>query len=248
MGKSIPLTSKDSDGNVKKLIIKKPNHKQLADAQFYSASAFNRARAGGLMLKSNLDAWLEDQKLFTKEDREMLEEADKIVRDGELALTTKKNPDGSSLKLSQAKDIAINMNFARIRQRLLLTKKQAYDEYTIEGYVENSRFDYLIFTCVFDEEGNKVFSDIEDYYDKKDEPYAEEAAFKLQFLVFDVDEDWQKKTIENEFLRKYKFVDDELNFIGKDGEPVNLKGEKLEPKTEEIPSVDTTEFDDDVYV
>ncbi len=248
MGKSITLTSKDSEGNPKTVIIQKPGHKQLTEAQFYSASIFTKAKDSGMMLKSKLDGWLEEQKLFTKEDKERVKKLEEQLEAGELALTTKKHPDGTKVKLSEGRKIAIDMNNARLALRILYSKKQQYDEFTIEGTVENARFDHLVSSCVLDEEGNPVFIDVEDYYDKKEEPYASEAAFKLMGLVFGVDEDWQKKTVENEFLLKYKFVDDDLNFIDKDGCKVNAKGDKVEPEAQ----IDTTigieeTFDDDVY-
>lgn len=248
MGKSIELTSKDSDGNPITVIIKKPNHKQLTEAQFYSASIFNKAKDSGMLLQSNLDAWLEDQKLFTKEEKLRVKELEQKIADGEQALTTKKHKDGRQVKLSEGRQIAIDMNLARLQLRLLYAKRKQYDEFTIEGTVENARFDHLVSTCVFKENGEPVFTDIEDYYDKKEEPYASEAAYKLMGLVFGIDEDWQKKTVENEFLLKYNFVDNDLNFIDKDGNPVNAKGDKIEtPKAEETESVAASDFEDDVY-
>lgn len=247
MGKSITLTTKDSDGNPKTLVIKKPNHKQMSEAQFYSATVFNKARTSGMMLKDKLNDWLEEQKLFTKEDRIQVKELEDKIEAGEKALTTKKHPDGKTVKLSEGREIAINMNIARLQLRRLYSKRQTYDEFTIEGCVENARFDYLVSLCVFTEDGEPVFSSIDDYYDRKEEPFAVEAAFKLMGLVFEVEEDWQKKTVENQFLLKHKFVDEDFNYIDKDGNKVNAKGDKVTEQTEVV-AEETADFEDDVYV
>lgn len=247
MGKSITLTSKDSEGNPKTVIIKKPNHKQMSEAQFYAATVFNKARDSGMILKANLNAWLEEQKLFTKEDRMKVRELELKLAEGEKALTTKKHADGRPVKLSEGRQIAVDMNIARTQLRLLDAKRQSYDEFTVEGTVENARFDYLVSACVFDEEGKLVFTDVDDYYDRKDEPFANDAAYKLMVLVFGVDEDWQKKTVENEFLLKYKFVNEDLNFVDKDGNLVNAKGDKITKEDETPVETEPVSFVDDVY-
>jgi hypothetical protein len=247
MVKSISLVSKDNAGKEVTLIIKKPNHMQMTEAQFYAATIFKKARESGMVLRANLDEWLREQNLWTDKDKQEVEELEKKIEEGVNLLKTKKHPDGQPVKLSEGRQIAVDMSLARFKLQLLYGKKQSYDEFTVEGAVDNARFDFLVSSCVYDEEGNRLFTDVEDYYSRKAEPHIAEAAGKLAAMTFEMDDDWQKKLPENEFLLKYKFVNDELKFVDKDGNPVNMRGEPI--VTPVVETVDeTTEFEDDVYV
>jgi hypothetical protein len=247
MVKSVSLVSKDTSGKEVTLVIKKPNHMQMTEAQFYAATIFKKARESGMVLRANLDEWLAEQNLWTEKDKEEVKELEQKIEAGINLLKSKKHPDGTLVKLSEGRQIAVDMSLARFKLQLLYSKKQSYDEFTVEGAVDNARFDYLVSTCVYDEEGKQLFTDVEDYYSRKSEPHIAEAAGKLAAMTFEMDEDWQKKLPENEFLLKYKFVNDELKFVDKDGKPVNMRGEPIVAPVEEAVD-ETAEFEDDVYV
>lgn len=248
MAKSaITLVTKDSNGEPKTIIIRKPNYSQSTEAQLYAATMFKKARESGMIVRDNLDKWLEEQNLWSKENKANVAKLEAEIEEKIEILEKKKKPDGTPVKLSEARELAIEVSLARVRLRVLLHKKQSYDEFTVEGAVDNARFDYLVSLCLFDDNGKRIFQDVEDYYENKEEPYAMEAAAKFASIYLDIDEDWQKKLPENDFLLKYKFVNDDLRFINKDGQPVNMKGDLVETQEAEKVVEDAAEFVDDVY-
>lgn len=229
MAKIAKVVSKDNDGNEKVVIVKKPNHKQLNDAHMYSSKIFNQAKNAGACLRDKLDEFMREQGIWTKGDDDKLNEIITSFNDNLEIVNTGKNKDGSKVKLSEARKAAIEVRRNRLAMNLILAKKREHDAYTIEGQAENAKFDYLVSVCVVDENDKLIFSNLDDYYEKQEEPYAIEAATKLSNLTYNLDPDWEKKLPENEFLLKYKLVDDKLRYYtNKDGKRVNVENELID--------------------
>ena len=258
MGKAVRIVSKDNEGNEKVVIVKKPSHTQMVDAQFYSSSVFNKAKNAGACLRSKLDEFLFEQGIWTNKERERVDTLRKKLEESLSILETGKDKDGKKVKLSDARKIAIEARRDRLEMNLILIKRNEHDKYTVEGQAENARFDYLVSVCVFDEEGNRVFSSIDDYYDKQEEQYAYDAAAKLSNITFSLDENWEKNLPENRFLTKFKFVDESGRYVNKDGHFVDVEGNRVNELglridnegnvIDEVPSEkQEPEFEDDVY-
>jgi hypothetical protein len=159
-------------------------------------------------------------------------------------LNSGKNIDDSQMKLSEARKLAIDIRLDRWRLNILQIQRREYDQYTVEGQTENARFDCLASLCILDEEGNRLFKSVDDYYDSADETYINEAAAKLANMMFGT-EDWQKKLPENEFLNKHNMVDDNGRLINKDGQFIDSEGQVL--TEEEVKKQDKeAEFIDDL--
>ena len=71
-----------------------------------------------------------------------------------------------ALIVTPTRELAIQIRNLRIKVNNLLSKLREHDSYTLEGQAENARFDSLVSTCCFDEDGNRVFTSVDDYYDK----------------------------------------------------------------------------------
>lgn len=263
MANAVRIETKDNEGIDKVVVVKKPTHAQLTDAQFYSASVFNKAKDAGVCLRTKLDEYLREQGLWGDKEQKQVEDLTKKLEKNIRLLRNGKYKDGKKLKLSEARKLAVDIRQDRLSLNFILAKRREHDAYTVEGQAENARFDYLVSACTYDEEGNRVFTDIEDYYEKQEEQYAIDAASKLAAISFNIEEDWTKKLPENEFLIKYKFVDENLRYINKDGKFVNAEGELvdefgrritedgrlLDLSNDPIDEIDgEAEFEDDVYV
>jgi hypothetical protein len=99
------------------------------------------------------------------------------------------------------------------------------DNHTAEGQADNARFNYLISSClVYSSNKEKYFKTYEEYLSRASEPVAIKAAQVLANMLYGLDNDYEKKLPENKFLIKYKFVDDKLRLINKDGHLVDLEG------------------------
>jgi hypothetical protein len=261
MAKAFRIESKDSEGNAKILIVKKPNHKQLTEAQFYSSAVFNKAKDAGACLRTKLDDYLRKEGLWTDEEQKLAEEIGTRLDKNLRIIKTGKKEDGTKVKLSEGRQLAIEIKKDRLALNFILSKRREHDAYTVEGHAENARFNHLVANCVFDEDGNKIFTDVDDYYDKQEEPYAYDAASKLAAVTSSIDEDWEQKLPENQFLIKYKFVDKDLRYIDKDGHWVNNAGQRVNEAGQlvnadgklidvdgtVIEEVTEADFEDDVY-
>jgi len=62
------------------------------------------------------------------------------------------------------------------------------------------------------------------FLSKEVDPAIGPAASNLAMMLYGIDPDYEKRLPENEFLKKYKFVDNELNFIDKQGRRVDSEG------------------------
>lgn len=232
MAKSTRVESKDTEGNDIVLVVKKPTQKELTKAQIYSSKMFKQACDAGMCFRSKLEEYLIEEGEWSDELRvraNLLE--NELFKDINCLMKAKKS-DGTKMKLSEGRELAILIKRKRLELIILRTKLREHDAFTIEGYVENARFDYLVHLCTFDKEGVLLFETIDDYLEKSEEPYANAAATALSKLMYQTDEDWEKKLPENEFLLKHKFINDEMRYIGKDGGFVDASGRKINEKGE----------------
>jgi hypothetical protein len=243
MSKSIRVTY-NQDGKELAVIVKRPTHTQLTEANLYAASIFNRARQTGVCLRSQIDDWLEEQKLWTKEDRVKVEKMEKELNKKVERLASGKDDDGKNMKLSEARKLALEIKWDRWRLNLLQIQRREYDQYTVEGQTENARFDCLASLCILDEEGNRLFKSVDDYYDSADEQHITDAASKLANMMFG-HEEWEKKLPENQFLVKHKLVDDNGRLIDKQGRFIDSEG-KLVTEEQANSTVVEPEFEDDL--
>lgn len=223
MSKSIRVTY-TKDGKECAVFVKKPTHSQLTEANLYAAAVFNKARKTGVCLRSQIDDWLEEQGIWTKDDRAKIKELDASINEKLEILKTGKDKEGKNLKLSEARKIALDTKVERWQFNIFQLKRREYDQYSVEGQTENARFDCLASLCILDEEGNRLFKSVDDYYDSGEEPHINEAASKLANIMFGNDE-WEKSLEENKFLAKHGLVNDDGRLINKDGKFVNFAGE-----------------------
>lgn len=215
------------DGKECVILVKKPTHSQLTEANLHAAAIFNRARKTGVCLRNQIDDWLEEQSVWSKEDRQKVKELEKSIEDKIEKLKNGKNKDGGSMKLSEARKLALEIKMERWRYNIYQLQKRTYDAYTVEGQTENARFDFIASLCILDEEGNRLFKNVDEYYELADEPYINEAAGKLANILFGNDS-YEVNLPENKFLLKYKLINDKGELIDKNGNKVNFEGKTVE--------------------
>lgn len=260
MANVLKVESVDSDGKAVSLVVKKPTQKHLNQAQLYCAKQFKLACEQGLCFRTKLEDYLIQQGKWSEETKVRLAELEKDLTSMTLSLKTKKDADGNVLKLSEGRKMAISMAQKRAEWVILRTKLKENDVFTVEGHVDNAKFDYLVSLCTFNDAGDRVFNTVDDYLDKSEEPYAYSAAEALSRLLYQQDDDWLKKLPENEFLINYKFVNQDLRYINKDGKLVNAGGHlvnqdgeligengELVDVDDKILSNEKIDFIDDVY-
>ncbi len=262
MAKSTRVESKDAEGNDIVLVVKKPTQKELTKAQIYSSKMFKQACEAGMCFRSKLEDYLIEEGEWSDELRARANLLESELFNDIQCLMKAKKVDGSKMKLSEGRELAVLIKRKRLELIILRTKLREHDAFTVEGYVENARFDYLVHLCTFNKEGVLLFETVDDYLEKSEEPYANAAATALSKLMYQTDDDWEKKLPENEFLLKHKFINDEMRYIDKNGGFVDAAGRKINEKGELInengepidesgnvivAEQETAEFIDDVF-
>jgi len=210
------------------ITVKKPGNQLLSRAQRIAAKAWNECVSDGIMTKKELQKFMEKHDIWnTKKEKE---EKDKIkeITDFEKKLYLK---DGKAkkMKLSEAKDIAIKMRIARAELRDLIAERIGMESNTAEALSDNTRFDFLVANCTFDENGqNKVYNSLDEYLDQSDDEVAFSAATALAQLMYSIDKDVEANLPENRFLSKFKYVNDDLSLVDSDGNRVDAKGKRVD--------------------
>jgi hypothetical protein len=251
------IESKNGDGEDVELLVKTPSAKVLRNANKAYAAAFREALASGMLVKRKLKDYLRDQGLWDDErEQEYLDLLDRIGK-AEVKLNTGKDEDGNKVKVSDGREISLQLMKDRTELRALIAEQQGYDSNTAEGYADNERFFSLVAACTYDFLTQQpYFSSLQDYKDRDSEPAAIDAANKLATLVFGVDDDYEKTLTEYKFLKRFGMVDEDGFLVNKDGEYVDEEGNLIEKpevadggeSKDELFDVEEAEFEDDLDV
>lgn len=239
----------DSEGNKLFLFVTKPRANQVAEAR----GVFSKAKLASLknheaVPRSKINDLLREQEIWNDEKQAKLEDVQTKIDRLENILRKGKNFDEytkDELELIDAigfklfgRKTAIALRKLRFERLLLALDLSALDDVTAEVIAENQMYDYLASQCTFygKNEGmetkfnTRYFDSFDDYVARKSEQATLDARTEFENFYNDFDAEWQKKLLENKFLLKYKFVNDELELIDEDG---NLVDEDFKPITKQ---------------
>ena len=209
----------DKDGNTVKTLLRQPTAQDYRDSQVQYNETFRKALDSGALLRQKLTDYMTDQGIW---DKDKQDENDKFIEDisgREEALK------GGGIRLSRAKEIALELRELRAKFRELLSEKNALDTNSAEGQADNARFSELIRLCILDPATKTPRFPDQDAYDKNaDEPWVVDAAGDLAGMIYGLDPDYDKNLEENKFLKEFKFVDAELRFLNDEGHLVDTDG------------------------
>lgn len=147
------------------------------------------------------------------------------------------------IRLTEGRETAVQMRRDRNALQRLLGDRNALDGNTAEAQAENERFNFLVASCTFLENGTRYFRDQDDYDQRADDPVAEEAASKYALLEYDLSEDYASKYPENQWLLAYNFarpkdlkltdrlgnlVDTKMRRIDEEGFLINADGQRID--------------------
>lgn len=210
-----------------KLVAKRPDAAIRQQADMVWSKAWGEYAQKGVLLETKLRDVVRAQGVWDDAKEQRLKEIDDRIAANEAKLP---NADGKvrqkGLRLSDVREAAIQMRIDRAERVLLLTEVTRLRNNTAEGLAENDRFNYLVANCIVDSETGKKphFKSVEDYKARGNDADAIAAATAFAALYYDHDPDFDKKLPENQFLLKYKMVDESLALINKDGHLVDTKG------------------------
>jgi len=199
------------------VLVKKPNKKDLNEAQAVYNSALRKNLENKAILRQRLNDYLIEQGIWSKEKQTVYDDLVQKISSNELLLKK------GGIPLKKAKNIALDLKRLRVQFRDLIAERTAYDNNTAEGNADNSRFDYLVSVCVLDPSTQKpVFKDLDDYNERGTEPWAIKAASELANFIYNLDPNYENNLEENKFLKRFHFTDDQGRFVNKDGHLVSI--------------------------
>lgn len=197
--------------------IRKPTGQEYREAKKVYNRAFNDAIASKSPLKARVNSILTEQGLWGPEKQAELEAIGQEIADKTFQLQA------GGMKLTEARKIAIEISKLRVKSQALAVPIVMFNQQTAEGQADNARFDYLFSVCLVYLDGRQYFNSLEDYLNtSNDDEVVGVAARKFaeEFYGHSDDSDLP----ENEFLREYKFVDENYRLINKDGHLVDEDG------------------------
>lgn len=219
------------DGKPVKLAVVRPSHRVVDQGQLVYNRAFREAVTPsdgkpGALVRQKVEEVLREQNLWDDAKQARYRELADAVNKGELKLAMGAN---SGLTKLQCRDLALKMARDRAEIRRLTADRNRLDEVTAEARAEQARFNHYVAACtVYEESGSPYFRDAEDYLSREDDPAVLPAASNLGRLIYGLDDDYEKKLPENRFLLKYKFVDEQLRLVDKDGKFVDERGRPVD--------------------
>ena len=216
--KRLTVESKDSKGKKKKIVLILPNAKINKDAQLVYNQSFSSALKSGAILRQKLDQVMREQGIWDDTKQKEYDQIMVDINDNEKRLA------GGGIALSEAKALAVEMRGLREDFRGLIAARTSMDGNTAEGQADNSRFNYLVYACMLDQEGKRVFDSFDHYEERADEPFVVDSAAALAERLYGLDPDYDKNLPEHKFLQDYSFVDKDLRFVNDDGHLVDLDG------------------------
>ena len=175
------------NGEDVKIYVRNPTNGELGAADRIRAKSWTKAmRDPDVVSKKQLDKILEEKGVWDKDkQREQTDLFNEIIS-LEKQLTS---PSKKKMKLSEARQIAIQMRKKRLDYRNLISEKLELEQNTAESIADNDRFDYLVCCCSFYEEDDKrVYNSLEDYKSKDSDEIAYVVASALAEMMYDLDE------------------------------------------------------------
>lgn len=254
---------KDGD-KTRELCIVPPSPKVSSESQRVYNQAFKKALQDGMILRGVLEQKLTDEGLWDDEKEASYDALLKQLAAYDYALNSGKE-NGVKLKLSRAKEIALDLRSKRRELNALLQEKNSHDQVTAEAISDDARFNFLLAACVIDNLTRKpVFANYDEYLNSTNKALAFSVAQKFANYMYGLDEDFEQKLTENKFLRKFEFCDAEGRLLDSDGKFVDSEGNRVDefgylldendsridingnPILEAGTNVETVEFEDDV--
>lgn len=209
-----------------KIIVKKPNNALLSQAQRVAAKSWTECTRDGIMTKKELekfmkanDIWNDDKEASQKKITQEINELER-----QLFIGTK----GTRLSKSEGKRIAIQMRIKRNELRDLISDRMSFEQNTAEAISDNARFDFLVANCTYNENGEKVYKDLDDYTQNADGEIGFAAATALAQLMYSIDKDFESRLPENKFLKMFNFVNEDLSLVNNDGNMVDAEGRRID--------------------
>lgn len=218
----------------------RPNIQVLTGANKIRRETFNQELESGSLLRDQLEEELRKRELWS-DDREANYQRLRVeIVDREYKLAA------GGIKLSEAKQLALEMKQKREEMVELLSSRTDLDSNTCEGRADAMRFNYLFANClVYSDSGEKYFKNgLNDYLLNQEDLVALVGASEFFYLISETDQ-VDDKLPENKFLKQFNFVNDKYQLVDKEGRLVDQEGKHIDENGNLIQWVNDKDF---IYV
>jgi len=205
------------------IYVAKPSNEIIAGADIHRAKRWNECIRDDIITKKELGTLMEKRGIWDKSKSEKEENISLTITQLEKTLYRGKN--GKKPKVSEGKELALEMRKLRIDLRNLISERLSLEENTAESLSDNARFDYFVAHCTFyKDSGKRVYNSVEDYNSKSSDSIAFAAASMLGNILYNLDSDFEKNLPENRWLGMFNLADEKGNLVNVDGEQVDSEG------------------------
>jgi len=224
--------------NGAKYKVRRPTFKEIVDANEARSKTFNESLKRGDMLRDQLDAELRKRELWNDDREARYQSLRQTIIDGEYTLSK------GGIKLTEAKDIALEMSDARSEMVEMLSSRSDLDSNTCEGKADAVRFNYLFSCCLVYEETEAPYFEngLQDYLLSQDEEVSVRGATEFYYLMSQSN-NMDETLPENKFLKSFDLVDKDLRLIDKGGRLVDRKGKHVDGNGNLINWINETEYE-----
>jgi hypothetical protein len=210
-------------------VVKMPNNDILKRADRHKSKVWNDAMQDGVLTKKELTVVMEKRGIWN----EAKGEEEKAITDEIVRLEKRLyHGDGKKKpKLSEGRNIAVDIRRQRIKLRNLLADKISMEENTADSLADNARFDFLVAHCTYQKGGQQpYYQSFQDYDSRSTDEVAFTAASVLGEMIYNMDSSFEKRLPENMFLLKYDLVNEDLSLIDPNSpeELIDTEGRRID--------------------
>ena len=214
------------NGDKVTIYVKKPSNEIISGADIHRAKRWNECIRDDIITKKELATLMEKRGIWDKSKSDKEDDISSKITTLEKDLYRGRN--GKKPKVSEGKELALEMKKLRIELRNLISERLSLEENTAEALSDNARFDYFVAHCTFYKDSDKrVYNSVEDYNSKSSDAIAFTAASMLGNILYNLDSDFEKNLPENKWLSTFNLSDDKGNLVNSDGQQVDSEGRTI---------------------
>lgn len=223
MSKKQIVFTTNVDGKEVELKVARPNYNQQQEGQKIYNSTFREALASGAILREKLVDFMKEQGIWDDKKQAEVNEINHKIKVNENLLIK------GGISKKKGRDISIQLRVLKGKLAQKLAEHNRLDSITAQAQADDARFNYWVSACVVYNSNDKpFFKDLNDYQARSNEDYAAEIASKFASLVYNYDEDFEMSLIENRFLKKFNFINDDGHLINEDGHLISVDGKLID--------------------
>ena len=224
----VTIEAENGEKREVEIYVQKPNNDTVKKADRHKSKVWNQCIQDEILTKKELAVLMRKRGIWDdKKDKEE-EEITQAIVNLEKELSFGKN--GKKPKVSEGRDIAVEIRKKRSDLRDLIAEKIGLEENTADSLADNARFDFLVAHCTFYKDGKPVYKDYDEYNNKSADEVAFEAASLLGKMLYNLDSNFEKNLPENKFLTKFNLVNDDLSLVDPNNPEhlIDTKGNRID--------------------